>query len=69
MLIELGREVDGRLIAEVPAVPGAIVYGSSPAQAISAVRRLVLDVIEDRPVHGEPLPDVRTVRGLTNLEN
>jgi predicted RNase H-like HicB family nuclease len=59
MPIELEREVDGRWIAEVPAIPGAIVYGSSPERAISAVRRLAADVIEDRRVHGEPSPDLR----------
>jgi predicted RNase H-like HicB family nuclease len=55
MLIQLEREVDGRWIAEVPSIPGAIVYGSSPKQAISAVRRLAADVIEDRRRRGEPV--------------
>jgi predicted RNase H-like HicB family nuclease len=63
MSIELEREVDGRWIAEVPAIPGAIVYGSSPEQAILAVRRLAADVIGDRRVHGEPLPDLRPGAG------
>jgi predicted RNase H-like HicB family nuclease len=61
--VDLDREVDGRWIAEVPAIPGAIVYGSSPEQAISTVRRLAADVIEDRRVHGEPLPDLRPGAG------
>jgi predicted RNase H-like HicB family nuclease len=56
--VELDREVDGRWIAEVPAIPGAIVYGSSAEQAIAVVRRLAEDVLEDRRMHGEPLPEL-----------
>jgi predicted RNase H-like HicB family nuclease len=67
MSIELEREVDGRWIAEVPAIPGAIVYGSSPEQAISKVRRLGADVIENRRMHEEPLPDLRPGAGADGL--
>jgi predicted RNase H-like HicB family nuclease len=55
--VELEREVDGRWIAEAPALPGAIVYGASPENAVDAVRRLAADVIEDGKLHGEPGPD------------
>jgi predicted RNase H-like HicB family nuclease len=58
MLIELEREVDGRWIAEVPAIPGVIVYGSSPEQALNAARRLAADVTEDRRIRGEPVPEM-----------
>lgn len=64
--VEVDREVDGRWIAEIPAISGAIVYGSSPEQAIAAVRRLAEDVIDDRRVHGEPLPELGLRAGLTN---
>lgn len=33
LAIESGRETDGRWIAEVPALPGVIVYGGSEADA------------------------------------
>lgn len=58
MVIELEREVDGRWIAEVPAIPGAIVYGSSSEQAMETLRRLVAEVIEDRRMHGEQVPEM-----------
>lgn len=56
--VELDLEVDGRWIAEVPAIPGATVYGSSPEQALEAARQLATDVIEDRLMRGEPLPEL-----------
>ncbi|HEY0016412.1 MAG TPA: hypothetical protein VGC13_08845 [Longimicrobium sp.] len=40
----------------MPAIAGALAYGASPEQAISAVRRLATDVIEDRRMHREPVP-------------
>lgn len=58
MPVELEREVDGRWIAEVPAIPGAIVYGSSPEQALEAVRGLAADVTEDRRMRAEPVPEM-----------
>ncbi|HEX6372592.1 MAG TPA: type II toxin-antitoxin system HicB family antitoxin [Longimicrobium sp.] len=65
--VAVDRELDGRWIAEVPAIPGAIVYGSSPEDAIAVVRRLAEDVIEDRRVHGEPLPNSGCERGADEL--
>lgn len=56
--LELDREDDGRWIAEVPAIPGVIVYGASPEEAVERVRRLAADVIADRRSHGEMIPDV-----------
>jgi predicted RNase H-like HicB family nuclease len=46
ILIE--RETDGRWIAEVPSLPGVMVYGESRAQAIAKVQALALHVIADR---------------------
>ena len=56
--VELEREVDGRWIAEVPPIPGVIVYGSSPEQALEAAWRLAADVTEDRRIRGEPMPEM-----------
>jgi predicted RNase H-like HicB family nuclease len=33
MIIELEREEDGRWIAEIPALPGAMAYGPSRSEA------------------------------------
>jgi predicted RNase H-like HicB family nuclease len=49
--IELDRETDGRWIAEVPSLPGVIVYGITRAEAIERARALALRVIADRIDH------------------
>ena len=42
MRIEIGREEDGRWIAEVPDLPGVMVYGKTREQAISKAEALAL---------------------------
>ena len=54
--IESEREQDGRWIAEVPALPGVLVYGATEAEAAAKVKALALRVIADRLENGEPLP-------------
>jgi predicted RNase H-like HicB family nuclease len=49
--IEVDREVDGRWIAEVPALPGVIVYGATRAEAVAKAKALALHVIADRIEH------------------
>ncbi|MGH9444760.1 MAG: type II toxin-antitoxin system HicB family antitoxin [Terriglobia bacterium] len=46
--IEIGREVDGRWIAEIPALPGVMAYGASKTEAIAKVEALALRVVADR---------------------
>ena len=55
--IEFHREVDGRWIADIPALPGVTVYGRTRKQALTAVEVLALRLIADRLEHGEALPD------------
>lgn len=52
--IELDQEDDGRWIAEIPSIPGALAYGSSRDEAIGRVQALSLRVLADRIEHGEP---------------
>ena len=59
MKIEIERENDGRWIAEVPDLPGVMVYGKTRAQAIAKVQSLALRVIADRIEHGESVPEIR----------
>ena len=40
MRINMDREVDGRWIAEIPDVPGAIEYGDTPEEAIAAAKEI-----------------------------
>jgi len=58
---EIEREQDGRFIAEVPDIPGAIAYGTSQEEAIHKVEALVLRILADRLDHGEPSPELQGV--------
>ena len=58
MNIEIEREEDGRWIAEVPDLPGVMVYGQSRQEALSKVETLALRVIADRLEHGEAIPEL-----------
>ncbi|MEX0781954.1 MAG: type II toxin-antitoxin system HicB family antitoxin [Dehalococcoidia bacterium] len=51
--IETEQETDGRWIADIPQLPGVLVYGVTQAEAIDAARALALRVIADRIEHGE----------------
>ena len=56
MKVEFTREVDGRWIADIPALPGVMVYGYTRKQALAAVRELASRVLVDRLAHGESVP-------------
>ena len=58
MKIELEREEDGRWIAEVPDLPGVLVYGATREEAVARVKALALRVLADRLEHGEPVPEL-----------
>jgi predicted RNase H-like HicB family nuclease len=51
--IELELETDGRWIAEIATIPGAMVYGMSREQAIMNVEVLALRILADQLEHGE----------------
>lgn len=61
MNIELEREEDGRWIAEIPDIPGVMVYGQSREEAISKVKALALRVLADRVEQGESIPELKEV--------
>ncbi len=56
--IEIEQENDGRWIAEVPDLPGVIVYGTSRDDAIQKAEALALRALADRLEHGEDVPAV-----------
>jgi len=58
MRIELDREADGRWIAEVPDLPGVMVYGTTRQDAIAKAEALALRIIADRLDHGEAIPEL-----------
>ena len=59
MQIEIDQETDNRWIAEVPELPGVMVYGASRGEAISKAQTLALRVIADRLEHGEEIPELK----------
>jgi predicted RNase H-like HicB family nuclease len=59
--VEIDRETDGRWIAEIPDLPGVMVYGSTWDQALALVKALALRVIADRLEHGEALPELSDI--------
>jgi len=46
--VEFDREEDGRWIAEVPELPGVMVYAGSKEEALLKVQALAYRVIADR---------------------
>jgi predicted RNase H-like HicB family nuclease len=48
--IEFEQEDDGRWIAEIPALPGVIVYGQTREEAVSKVEALAREVVKSKDV-------------------
>jgi predicted RNase H-like HicB family nuclease len=57
LTIEVEKESDGRWIGEVTALPGAMAYGTTEAEARQKAAAFALRVIADRIEHGEPVPE------------
>lgn len=62
--IELECEDDGRCIAEVPDLPGVLVYGRDRVDTVARVQALALRVLADRLEHGETVPEPLSVSFL-----
>ena len=58
MRVETEREEDGRRIAEVPELPGVMVYAETREEAVTRVEALALRVIADRLDHGDVIPEL-----------
>ena len=56
--IELEQETDGRWIAEIVILSGAMVYGDTREQAIMKVEALALRILADRLEHGDTLQEL-----------
>jgi len=56
--IEVDQEEDGRWIAEVLELPGALAYGSSRDDAIARAKALALRALAERLEHGEAGPEL-----------
>lgn len=54
--IECEQEVDGRWIAEIAQLPGAMCYGSSADEAMTKVEAIALRAIAERLERNETRP-------------
>ena len=55
--VEIEREEDGRWIAEVLDLPGAMAYGKTAGEARAKVQALALRIVADRLDNGEAGPE------------
>ena len=55
--VEYEKEEDGRWLAEVLELPGALAYGQTAAEAVAKAQALALRVVADRLEHGESAHD------------
>jgi predicted RNase H-like HicB family nuclease len=59
--VETEQESDGRWIAEIPQIPGAMSYGKTRDEAIARVEALGLRVLAERIEQGEISPEIEQV--------
>jgi predicted RNase H-like HicB family nuclease len=59
--VEVEREDDGRWIAEIAALPGAMAYGGIQSEAVARAEAIALRIVADRLEHGEPVPELNDV--------
>ena len=59
--VEVEQETDGRWIAEIPQIPGAMSYGTSRDEAVARVEALALRVLAERIEQGEKSPELQQV--------
>jgi len=56
--VEYEQEEDGRWLAEVKELPGVMVYGKNPDDAVAHAQALALRVVADRLENGENIPSL-----------
>jgi predicted RNase H-like HicB family nuclease len=59
--VEIEKEEDDRWIAEIPALPGVLVYGNTRQEAIARAKALALRVFADHLEYGENVPEMATL--------
>jgi predicted RNase H-like HicB family nuclease len=59
--VETEQETDGRWIAEIPQIPGALAYGTTRNEAITRVEALGLRVLAEQIEQGEASPEIEKV--------
>lgn len=56
LVVEIDREIDGRWIADVVSVPGAMAYGATRDEAVGHAVVIALRALAERIEHGEATP-------------
>jgi predicted RNase H-like HicB family nuclease len=56
--VEFDRETDGRWIAEISALPGALCYGATKDEASRKVEALAFRILADRIESGNDVPEI-----------
>ena len=56
--IEIEQETDGRIIAEVPELPGVMAYGRTREEAVARVEALAQRTLAERVEQGQPVPEL-----------
>lgn len=59
--LELEQEDDGRWIAEVLEISGALAYGATPEEARAKSQALALRILADRLEHGEAAAEMSPI--------
>ena len=59
--VELEQEEDGRWIAEVVEIAGALAYGASSAEAKAKAQAIALRALADQLDHGEAATDLSNI--------
>jgi len=59
--VELEQETDGRWIAEIPEIPGALAYGVTPLQARARVKALALRVLAEQMENEPAFPGINSI--------
>jgi predicted RNase H-like HicB family nuclease len=59
--LEVEQEDDGRWLAEVPELSGALAYGETSAAAIAHVKAVALRILADQLEHGETDADLNDI--------
>lgn len=61
LTIEVDQEEDGRWIAEVVDIPGALAYGTTPTEAKAKAQAIALRALADQLEHGETSGDLSNI--------
>jgi predicted RNase H-like HicB family nuclease len=67
--VEIEQEEDGRWIAEIPEIPGALAYGVTPLQAGTKVKALALRVLAERMENEVSIPGINSIAFANHYES